>query len=102
MTVTIVGVGLIGGSLALDLKARGFAQRVIGVDSNPVHAGEAVKLGLVDEIKDLPEALTPADLVVLAMSVDEVVRVLPGVLDMVGDRALVTDAISISSPSSRK
>ena len=91
MTVTIVGVGLIGGSLALDLKARGFAQRVIGVDSNPVHSGEALKLGLVDEIKDLPEALTPADLVVLAMSVDEVVRVLPGVLDMFGDRAIVTD-----------
>ena len=85
MTVTIVGVGLMGGSLALDLKARGFAQRVIGVDSNQRNAGEAVALGLVDEAMDLPHALALADLAILAIPVDEIVRVLPVVLDLIGD-----------------
>ena len=36
MTVTIIGLGLIGGSLALDLKARRFSDRIIGVDKNKV------------------------------------------------------------------
>ena len=92
MTVTIVGVGLMGGSLALDLKARGFAQRVIGVESDQENAGQAVALGLVDEVMDLTPALALAELVILAVPVDEIVRVLPVVLDLIGDCAVVTDA----------
>ncbi len=91
MTVTIVGVGLIGGSLGLDLKARGFARMVIGVERNPVHAELALTRGLVDEIADLKDALAPADLVVLATPVDEIVRILPAVLDLTGHGSVVTD-----------
>ena len=45
MNVAVVGVGLIGGSLALDLKAAGLARRVVGVDLNPRHAAQALRLG---------------------------------------------------------
>ena len=50
MTVTVIGTGLIGGSLALDLKERGFADVVLGVDNNMLHADMALQLNLVDEI----------------------------------------------------
>ena len=51
MNVGIVGLGLIGGSMAIDLKARGFASRVIGVENEKVNAAAAMKIGLADEIQ---------------------------------------------------
>ena len=59
MTVSIVGVGLIGGSLALALKEKGLAQRVIGVEADPAHQQKALELGLVDEIMELDAAIKP-------------------------------------------
>ena len=50
MQVGIIGVGLIGGSMAVDLKNRGFADRVVGVEADALHASAAKELGLVDEI----------------------------------------------------
>jgi len=50
MIITIIGPGLIGGSMALGLRQKGFATRLIGVDNNPAHAARALELGLVDEI----------------------------------------------------
>ena len=50
MTITVIGPGLIGGSLALGLRENGFAGRIIGVDNNPAHAQKALDLGLVDEV----------------------------------------------------
>jgi prephenate dehydrogenase len=57
MTVTIVGIGLIGGSLALAMKEKGLAQKVIGVEANEEHKEKALELGLVDEIQGLSEAI---------------------------------------------
>jgi prephenate dehydrogenase len=91
MTVTVVGVGLIGGSLALDLKAAGLARRVIGVDLNPRHAAEALRLGLVDEMMGLDAAVPAAQIVVLAIPVDQTVALLPRVLDLLGENGVVTD-----------
>jgi len=90
MTVAIVGMGLIGGSLALALKDRGLAQRVIGVEANPQHGEKALELGLADELSPLDEAVALANLVVLAVPVDAVIRLLPAVLDLV-DRQIVMD-----------
>ena len=71
MIVTIVGVGLIGGSLALSLRQHGLATHLIGVDQNPDHLREAAARHLVDETTtDLPAALRRADLVVLAVPMD--------------------------------
>jgi prephenate dehydrogenase len=91
MKVTILGLGLIGGSLALDLKERGFATRVIGVDTDARHAAEALALGLVDETSSLEKALATADLVILAVPVDAIARCLPRTLDLVTSDATVTD-----------
>ena len=49
-TIGIVGLGLIGGSLAVDLRARGYAYRIIGTDKNPLNAEAACRLGLVDRV----------------------------------------------------
>ena len=50
-TIGIIGLGLIGGSMAIDLKRRGFASRVLGVEKEPVNAAAAKKIGLVDETR---------------------------------------------------
>ena len=92
MTVTIIGLGLIGGSLALSLRQHGLAQHLIGVENSAAHAHRALELGLVDEIAaDLEVAVRRADLVVVAVPVDAMVAVLPPVLDLVTARQVVID-----------
>ncbi|HXX62390.1 MAG TPA: prephenate dehydrogenase [Bacteroidota bacterium] len=91
MTLTVVGTGLIGGSIALDLKARGFASRVLGVDADPLHGQQALSLGLVDEVVDLREGISRGDLIVLAVPVNAIVEILPSVLDWTPLQSVVTD-----------
>lgn len=81
MKVGIIGLGLIGGSIAIDLKRRGFAQEVYGVESNPVNAAAAEKIGLVDKVLDLDECVDRCDLVLIAVPVGTAVRLLPAILD---------------------
>jgi prephenate dehydrogenase len=81
MRVAIIGIGLIGGSLAIGLREKRMATRVTGVDSNREHQQKALQLGLVDEIKDLNEAVENSDLVILAVPVDACLTLLPYVLD---------------------
>lgn len=81
MRVGIIGLGLIGGSMAIDLKRRGFADEVIGVEADAVNAAAALKIGLVDRVTDIDECVEAADLVVLAVPVGAAVRVLPQILD---------------------
>jgi prephenate dehydrogenase len=83
MRVAIVGIGLIGGSMALALKEKGFADWVIGVDANPEHQKKAMDLKLVDEILPLEEALVKSDLIILAIPVNAAEKVLPSLLDKV-------------------
>jgi prephenate dehydrogenase len=83
MRVTIIGLGLIGGSMALALREGGKATRITGVDANAQHAEEALALGLVDECGPLEEAVRGADLVFLAVPVDALTTLLPAVLDLV-------------------
>jgi prephenate dehydrogenase len=90
MTVTIVGVGLIGGSLALALKEKGLAQKVIGVEADPAHQQKALELGLVDEIMELDEALKSSDLIVLATPVNAVVTLLPELLNKI-EKQIIMD-----------
>lgn len=97
MRATIVGLGLIGGSFALSLRKSGLATELIGVDWNPDHAAQAVALGLVDNILNSDEALSTADLVVLAIPVNSLHTFLPHVLDVIKDDAVVIDAGSTKS-----
>jgi prephenate dehydrogenase len=64
---------------------------VVGVDLEPRHAAEALRLGLVDEMTDLAGAVRAAQIVVLAIPVDQTVTLLPRVLDLLGEHGVVTD-----------
>jgi FAD/FMN-containing dehydrogenase len=72
------------------LKKNGFASRVLGVDSNPAHADQALRFGLVDEIVSLEEAGS-TDLLALSIPVDGIARILPGLLDRVNPGTTVFD-----------
>ena len=91
MTVTVIGIGLIGGSFALAVKDRGLAKTVIGVESNKEHQTKAMSLRLVDKITELEEAVKESDLVFLAVPVDAAIKLLPSILDIV-DQQVVMDA----------
>ena len=96
MTLGIIGLGLIGGSMALDLRRRGFASEVLGVEDDPVHAEAALRLGLASRIVALPECLRESDLVVLAVPVGTAVALLPRVLDAFeGTGKVVIDVCSV-------
>ncbi len=81
MKVGIIGLGLIGGSMAIDLKRKGFADEVLGVENEPVNASAAEKIGLVDRIVSIDECAGEADVVILAVPVGAAVRLLPQILD---------------------
>lgn len=90
MQVTIIGVGLIGGSLAMALREKSIATHVIGVDANPAHAQKALDLGLVDEILDLPSAIAKSSLVIISIPVNAAEKIIGSVLDLV-DKQVVMD-----------
>lgn len=91
MTVTIIGLGLIGGSVALKLKKSGFAEQVIGVDVNDENTRRAIELGLVDDCLALPKALAISDLVIMAIPVDAIRKLLPSILDRIDEHTTVMD-----------
>ncbi|AUC77774.1 prephenate dehydrogenase [Olleya sp. Bg11-27] len=94
--IYIIGVGLIGGSLALDIKNKRPEVTVYGVDKSEDHINQALELGVIDH-KATFEDLDKADLVILAIPVDASVSVLPDVLDKISDFTLVADVGSTKS-----
>jgi prephenate dehydrogenase len=90
MNITIVGLGLIGGSMAIDLRKSGLATEVVGVDLNQGNGQRAVDLGLVDRTEN-DHALAQADIVLLSIPVNSMAGLLPTVLDVVKPSALVMD-----------
>lgn len=82
MKVCIIGIGLIGGSLAIDLKRRGYASLVIGVDSNKHHQNIALHSGLVDKIDTLQNAVKKSDLIILSTPVNANREMLPEILSL--------------------
>lgn len=90
MTVTIVGTGLIGGSMALVLKEKGMAQKIIGVDTNKEHEQKAVAIGLVDEAMNLDGAILNSDLIIISIPVDASINLVNYVLDKV-EKQVVMD-----------
>lgn len=94
--IAIVGVGLIGGSLAIQLHEKKLSSRLIGVDANAEHAKQAVELELVDEIMPLDKAIEESDVIVLAIPVDSMVSLLPELMNKI-DRQIVLDLGSTKS-----
>lgn len=91
MTITVIGVGLLGGSFALGLKAKHSHTHFIGVDNSAKHAEQALHLGLVDEVLPLDEAVSKADVVVLAVPVSAIARLMLPILDKLPERAILID-----------
>jgi prephenate dehydrogenase len=91
MKLTVIGLGLIGGSMAIDLRKSRFANEIIGIDNRPEHAAEALELGIVDRIADFESGVKSADLVLLALPVDQIILVLPKVLDLISPSSTVAD-----------
>lgn len=94
MQVGIIGVGLIGGSMAVDLKKRGFADRIVGVEQDALHAVAAKELGLVDDMVGYDECIATSDIIVVAVPVSAAIRMIPDILDRVRENQVVTDVCS--------
>jgi len=93
MKVCIVGLGLIGGSMAIDIKKNydKTTTTIIGVDANAQHQQQALQLQLVDEVQPLDKALLNANLVILAIPVNAIIKLLPRVLNTINTKCAVTD-----------
>jgi prephenate dehydrogenase len=91
-TVTIVGVGLIGGSFSLALKDQKLVNKVIGVSRSGETARKALDLGIVDEVLPLEEAVKQSDLIYVAIPVDVTLPVIKNILDMLNPEQIVVDA----------
>ncbi|BAV08472.1 prephenate dehydrogenase [Filimonas lacunae] len=77
--------------MALALKEKGFAMRVIGVDANAEHCKQALELGLVDEIATLEAAIPQSDLIILAVPVGVCLQLLPTVMGLITSKQVVMD-----------
>ena len=91
MKIGIIGIGLIGGSLAKDLKKAYDGVHITGLDASEAHLETAKKLGIIDAIGD-ESSLKDAEIIFLTIPVDAAVIALPGLLDVVQDEALIIDA----------
>ncbi|QWX84171.1 prephenate dehydrogenase [Cellulophaga sp. HaHaR_3_176] len=91
MNVFVIGVGLIGGSMAKDIKKENPEAIVYGIDINDNHLDEALSIGVIDK-KAVYKDLSIADIVIVSVPVDIMVSELPKVLDVVNDEAVVLDA----------
>lgn len=96
MNVYVIGVGLIGGSFALDIRTHFPNATIYGIDNNTEHIKEAKELNVIHEEARL-EDVENADVVVLAIPVDATVKVVTQVLDACGENTLVFDVGSTKS-----
>ncbi|MFD2530142.1 prephenate dehydrogenase [Polaribacter marinaquae] len=89
--IYMIGIGLIGGSFAVDIKNNNPEVKIYGIDANENHLDEALKLGVIEEKATL-DNLENADLVIVSIPVDATVKLLPIILDKISDNTLVVDA----------
>jgi len=82
LNIGIVGLGLMGGSLAKAVKKYGIAKKVYGYARSEKSKKEIQELGLVDELVDIETMKTNCDLIVLAIPVDNIISFFPKLLDI--------------------
>ncbi|MFM8348520.1 MAG: prephenate dehydrogenase/arogenate dehydrogenase family protein, partial [Bacteroidota bacterium] len=92
MKTAVIGLGLIGGSMAIDLRRAGVATHITGIDRDAAHREQALALGLADNVTDSLDAIGDADLVLLAIPVNAIASILPQVLEKTGSGTVVIDA----------
>ena len=91
MKVFVIGTGLIGGSLAIDIKAAFNEAEIYGIDKEETHLEEALRLGVIQQ-KATMNQLSEAEVVILTIPVNAMIKILPEILDQVQDECLVMDA----------
>jgi prephenate dehydrogenase len=97
MKVVVIGIGLIGGSMVLDIKALHPDATILGMDANENHLQQAIDLGVVEKA-GVTEDLAEADFVIVSVPVDIALTVLPQVLDAVGENTIVFEVGSTKLP----
>ena len=97
MKISIIGVGLIGGSIALKLKQKKVADFIYGTDQNIENLDDALNLKIINEKTDLETGIRNSDLVIIAIPVDSSRKILPQVLDLISDHQTVMDVGSTKS-----
>jgi len=97
MKIYIIGIGLIGGSMALDIKALHPTATVYGIDTNEEHVKQALDLGVIDAAAQI-EDLSNADFVIVSVPVDVAISLLPTVLDAIGEKSIVFEVGSTKAP----
>jgi len=90
MNVFVIGIGLIGGSFAKDIKRLVPDSKIFGIDTNDSHLEESLALNLIDE-KSSYDDLPIADMVIVTVPVDVLLVELPKILDAVNDDCVVFD-----------
>ncbi len=93
--LVVIGLGLIGGSLAKDLKERN-GYKVYGIDENPEHIKKALTLGVIDVEADFSD-ITDASVVIVAVPVNVIPKVTLQVLDLIAENTLVFDVGSVKN-----
>ncbi len=88
MRLAVIGIGLMGGSLAMSLKKKGMVSKVIGVDQNIEHQKQALQLGIVDEIMTLDNAIAASDVIAIATPIDVAENLLPTILNLVNKQVV--------------
>lgn len=89
MKLAIIGVGLIGGSMALKLREKKLVSYVYGIDKNPEHLQQALDLGIIDEAIDFENGIKNADHIIVAIPVEGASKILPKVLDVVTTQSVM-------------
>ncbi|MBS1511448.1 MAG: prephenate dehydrogenase [Bacteroidetes bacterium] len=92
LVAAIVGVGLIGGSMALALKDKGIAKKIIGVGRSLASMDKAKELGLIDEALPLEDAIKQSDLVYVSIPVDATIPAMQQIMDLIQPHQVVVDA----------
>jgi len=97
MKLGIIGLGLIGGSIAKDARSSGFATSIVGFDKNEKHTKEAIDLGLIDTSESISKMNATADLIIVAIPVDVARNVVLELLNQEDGKATLTDVGSTKS-----
>lgn len=97
MKLAVIGVGLIGGSMARDLKTRMDKVTVFGIDQSEDNLNLAMQLGVIDQARNW-DFLAEADVAILSVPVDAAADLASKVLDSIGDQTLVFDVGSTKNP----
>ena len=83
--IGIIGLGLIGGSMAIDLKRKGYASQILGVENDPVNASASERIGLVDSVVTVNECLKESEVIIVSVPVGAALRIVPQVLDKMAE-----------------